>query len=449
MSDEVRGMCQQAEQLINSRKTNEAVKLLHRAESLDPTCGEVHGYLGMASQNSGDTKQAVAEYTKALQLNPQMSFINVNLGTCYLNLSQPDQAVPYFERYLQENPNAQDAAQVRQYIQQAGSRRGQSGQSGQNNLRGIVEQGQAFLNQRRFSEAQSAFEQAIAQQPNFPPAHFYLGYALAQSGQPQRAVSEFQRALQLDPSLKEAVLNIGSNYQSLGDSRNAIAWYERYLHENPGSPKTGDLRQRISGLQQQMRQHPQMDASANDYLPDAASGGRFYRWTTMPIRVCIVSGANARGYQDYYYKALTDAFGAWALGSQNRISLVPVTYPAPCDIFCDWTDDPNKMVGGDRAVEGGATHLSAQPMPNGDGGITGATLTILTNRGGTPLTFEDMKKVCLHEVGHALGINGHSSNNQDVMFFSESPTVLPQLTIRDQATICRLYGNYPTQRPPM
>jgi len=453
MSDEVRSMCEQAEQLINSRRTKEAINLLHKAQSMDPTCGEVHGYLGMAYQNSGSPQQAIPEYQKALELNPQMTFINVNLGTCLMNMNQLDQAVPYLNRYLETNPNAPDAAQVRSYIQQAGQRKGQ------NNLRGFVEQGQSLLKQNRFNEAQQAFRQALTVDPNFAPAHFFLGYALAQGGQSQQAIGEFQAALQIDPNMKEAVLNIGSNYQSLGDCANAITWYERYLRENPNSPKSGDIRQRIQGLRQQMQQaggqqqqqqqmggFQQNQPMENDYIGSAASGGKFFRWSRMPIRICIASGAGVPGYQNSYYQDLMDACSQWALGSQNRITFTLAADPSQADIVCDWTADPNRIVEQGRAVEGGLTKLNGQPMPNGvDVAIMSARVTILTNRGGMSLSDNDMKKVCLHEIGHALGINGHSNNNTDVMFFSESPTIAPQLTMRDCATICKLYANYPQQ----
>lgn len=505
MSDEVRSMCQQAEQLINGQRFSEAIRLLQRAGTIDPSCAEVHGYLGMAYQNSLNTRQAVEEYTQALRLNPQMSFLNVNLGTCYMNMNQLDQAVPYFERYLQENPNAPDAQQVRRYIQQAGSRKGQQ------DLRGLMEQGQALLNQRRYSDARRAFEQAVSTKPDWAPGHFYLGYALAQSGEHQRAIGEFQSALQLDPNLKEAVMNIASNYQSMGDSVSAITWYERYLQENPGSPKAGDIRSRINGLRQQaarQQQQPQRQVAAapvqssntgqtsqwqsedpyaglvppqqspwqasptdgvrnqpgvppntayagqaptappeDEYLDSATAGGRYFRWPAerMPIRVYIAPGAGATGYRDSFSRALADAFAAWAKGSDNRIAFWIVTDPSQADITCDWTGDPAKVVEAGRSVEGGLTKLSGQEQPGGvDVKIVRARVTLLTkDRGGTPLSDDDMKKVCLHEIGHALGLNGHSNNNHEIMFFSESPSVWPALTKRDKATIRRLYASYP------
>lgn len=433
-------MCEQAEQLINSRRTKEAINLLHKAQSLDPSCGEVHGYLGMAFQNSGNPQQAIPEYQQALQLNPQMTFINVNLGTCLMNMNQFDQALPYFQQYLQTNPNAPDAAQVRSYIQRAGA----SKQTG--NLRSLVEQGQSLLNQKRYPQAQAAFQQAIGVDPNFAPAHFFLGYAYANAGQCQQAISEFQSALQIDPNMKEAVLNIGSNYQSLGDIPNAITWYERFLRENPGSNKAGDIRQRIQGLRQQMQSsggrgvQQQQQTMQNDYFASAAFGGKYFRWMKMPIRVCIMAGDGVPGYQSSYYQDLMDSFSQWAVASGSRITFELANNPAQSDITCEWTGDANKVMDHGRLLEGGLTKLNGQPVNATDISITSAHMTILTNRGGMPLNDADMKKVCLHEVGHALGINGHSNNNNDVMFFSESPTILPILSNRDMATIRRLYG---------
>ncbi len=444
LTEQVHGMCVQAEQLINSGKTLQAVKLLEEAGRMDPTAGEVHGYLGMAYQNSGNPQRAIPEYRKALELNPQMTFINVNLGTCLMNMNQLDQAVPYFQYYLQTNPNAPDAAQVKSYIQQAGSRKGQQ------NLRAVVEQGQTLVSQKRFNDACSVFHQAIEIDPNFAPAHFYLGYSLAECGHNMNAITEFKNALQIDPSLKEALLNIGSNYQTLGDSKNAISWYDRYLRETPGSPKTSDIKQRIVGLKQQLgsQQGGQAGGSSPsdpDYFMSAASGGKFFRWPIMPVRVFIANGAHAPGYRDTYRKVLMDAFSAWAVASGNRIAFSLSSDPSQTNIMCDWTGDPNKVVERGRPVEGGLTKLSGQPQGGSDVAIVSARITILTNRGGMPLTDDDMKIVCLHEVGHALGINGHSNSNADVMFFSEAPTIWPALTKRDRATISRLYANYPPQ----
>ena len=88
LSDEVRSMCQQAEQLINNRQFDQALSLLKKAEKLEPDAAEVHGYLGMAYQNSMQTTNAIGEYEQALKLNPSiLPFLAFSCANCLdLNL---------------------------------------------------------------------------------------------------------------------------------------------------------------------------------------------------------------------------------------------------------------------------------------------------------------------------------------------------------------------------
>ncbi len=45
-----------------------------------------------------------------------------------------------------------------------------------------------------------------------------------------------------------------------------------------------------------------------------------------------------------------------------------------------------------------------------------------------------------HEIGHALGLLGHSPVAQDIMYFVETPSSHPvKLTQRDVNTLCKLY----------
>ena len=55
-------------------------------------------------------------------------------------------------------------------------------------------------------------------------------------------------------------------------------------------------------------------------------------------------------------------------------------------------------------------------------------------------------KTLLHEIGHALGIHGHSPNPQDVMFSNATPEVYSTLSKRDINTIRRMY-NLPPADP--
>lgn len=456
--DEVRAMLRQAETLINTKDFKGALKLLNKAKKLEPQSPEVHGYLGMAYQNSMRTQKAIPEYIKALELNPSMSFVNINLGTCYMNMGKPELAVPYFKAYLRDNPNSPNRAMVEQYIQQSGARKNQG------NLRSNFEQGQSLLNNGQTKEAFQIFSNIVRGNPNWGPGHFYLAYSASKLGNHRMAVNEFMESYRLEPTNKENLINIGSNYQSMGDTAQAITWYQKFLSESPGSSKRRDIEGRIRGLKNQAKQANQNSSNpginsnygnsnnqAADYMSSVSSKGKFFRWPphALPLRVYIASGNGLKGYNPGFNSVLQNAFLKWQKASANKLVFIFVNDQRQANINCFWTDNPNQIMDKGRLVEGGLTKLSGSYAGGANVSINNAVITILTlprNNNVQGFSEDELMKVCLHEVGHALGLNGHSNNNKDIMFYTESPSIWPALTKRDKATIQRLYSNYPQFR---
>jgi tetratricopeptide (TPR) repeat protein len=440
MSNEVRSMCDHAQRLIHSRRYPEAFDILNRALAMEPDCAEAHGFMGLALQNSGNPQQAIQAYQRALQLNPSMTFMYLNIGNCYLNLGQPDAARPYLEHYRQVSAGAPGAARAESAL-----RRAQEVHDHQA-FRQMVEQAELALEQRKFAEARRRFEQVVATRPDYAHGHFQLGYAWNQLGDNQKAIQEFQTALHLDPKMKAAVMNIASSYQSLGDTGSAIAWFERYLGMNPPAADAEAVKKTIALLR---KAGPQMGSpDLPDYLDDSALDGRFIRWPRekLPLRVFVDSGASVQGYRDSLRQVFDEALAAWQKGCGYRLSFAQASSAAEANIAVSWSSDYAGVKGQTTGAEAGLTVLEIEALPTGERVISSVTITLLTvDDRGVPVTDVEMKKTCLHEIGHALGIRGHSSNNRDVMFFSESGSVWPALTKRDKATLTRLYADYPPQ----
>lgn len=299
-----------------------------------------------------------------------------------------------------------------------------------------------LLRTNRAFEARQLLERAAKLEPGSAGIHCNLGLSYQNSGNLDRALSEFQTALRLQPNMPAATLNMAGCYQSMGQSQTAIEWFQRYLHLRPTPPDANQVQDIIAAITA-ISKKPGADPALPDYLMSITADGT-YRWPArkLPIRVYIDAGAGIDGYRDSFSRALLQAFDTWSSASGNRLAYTLVAERADADVICDWTSNPVEVSRVGTQSERGIAEVIANPQNE----IQRATIKILTKPmldDGT-LSDDDMKKACLHEVGHVLGLQGHSMNNHDVMFFTiDTSTVWPVLTKRDKATIAKLYELYP------
>ncbi len=181
-------------------------------------------------------------------------------------------------------------------------------------------------------------------------------------------------------------------------------------------------------------------AQSGDYLAEMGVDG-FHRWPAQrfPLRVYIHDGRGVPGYKQSFSQIMSQAFQEWAQVSQGRITWMQVASPGEADIVARWSAAPRPRGGG---VEAGVTETVTQIDPRtGNGSIRSAKITILTQLAGRSFSDADMRKTALHEVGHSLGLEGHSRSRSDIMFAAVNPAQVPYLKERDVNTINRLYGN--------
>jgi tetratricopeptide (TPR) repeat protein len=104
---------------------------------------------------------------------------------------------------------------------------GGSGSSGSNNplqqevgspAFKVYNQGVDFLHAKKFAAAQTKFEQAIRDNPNFAEAHNNLGFTLRQQG-PQnysKALDHYNKAIELKPNMAETYEYRGVLFTKMG-----------------------------------------------------------------------------------------------------------------------------------------------------------------------------------------------------------------------------------------
>lgn len=180
-------------------------------------------------------------------------------------------------------------------------------------------------------------------------------------------------------------------------------------------------------------------AGQNDYLAAVNADGSF-RWSPdrLPLRVYITDGGNVAGYRPEFRKMIADAFNEWCKNSHGLLSWSQVNNANQADIVCTWTNSPTVQPG---SVEAGQTRTLVQTnRDTGEGRIVSAQISILTQFMGKSFTNENMYKTCLHEVGHSLGLQGHSDVASDIMYPLVNPAQATNLKQRDFNTMTHLYS---------
>jgi tetratricopeptide (TPR) repeat protein len=101
-----------------------------------------------------------------------------------------------------------------------------------NNLLGLI-----CLQTKRFDEAVTYIEKAIAEMPGDAQAHANLGLALIGLKQLEQAAEHFHESLKLAPDNPRVYSNLGSTYVSTGRIPDAIACFQQALAIQPAFPE--------------------------------------------------------------------------------------------------------------------------------------------------------------------------------------------------------------------
>jgi hypothetical protein len=160
-------------------------------------------------------------------------------------------------------------------------------------------------------------------------------------------------------------------------------------------------------------------------------------WQTLPIRVFFAIPGN----WSTYYTADLPAAAAESWNQPNwHEFLVVVTKASEANVVCTVVDTPPANWSTNQV---GQTEYHYDPKTNVMSSAPGDVTVMVTihNHFGTRLSSAEMQGVIAHELGHALGIGGHSPNSSDLMYAMEQPEIVtPQL--RDLNVIRTAYQAY-------
>lgn len=189
--------------------------------------------------------------------------------------------------------------------------------------------------------------------------------------------------------------------------------------------------------------HKPSPTAPADYLSQlGAAGSARWRPSHNPIKVYVAVDDKVEGYKPEFVPIVQQAFQEWSDALKGRIKFS----------FVPESEKPDMTVRfSSKRIElpcEGYTYVTPQP----DGLIDTAAITLITlDRQQKPEDDESIHCIALHEIGHALGITGHSKGPKDIMrpHMDVTPGQHYTLSQSDKNTILRLYTADPfaTTRP--
>lgn len=225
-------------------QTDEALKLLERATTLDPRFAMAYariGYIyGVVRVNEGHRARPYLE--KAFKLSDRLSdkdklFIDVWYSLTHGDL---DRAIRTLRRIIAEYPEETEAYwrlgdQLVQQLKMTEAietyERGLAVDPGAKEIWNTL--GFAYSALGQYDKAIAAHQRYVALDPQEPNAHDSLGMTYDQAGRRAEALAEFDRALALKADFHFAYLHKGDVFVQLGRYRDAIAQYRRFIELAP------------------------------------------------------------------------------------------------------------------------------------------------------------------------------------------------------------------------
>lgn len=179
-----------------------------------------------------------------------------------------------------------------------------------------------------------------------------------------------------------------------------------------------------------------VSAAADDYFTQitAASNGRLTRFDHSPITLYIDSIPASEELKTEYQHALFESLSLWEEASGGKVKFKQVNTPNDADIKLTWT---YKLMRSNRSRRIGEANLVRMEAGKFHVEIVISLRDFTTMK---LLDYDTLKVATLHELGHAVGLWGHSPEPRDVMFYSAAAT---KPTERDAATLRKVYETPP------
>jgi len=204
-----RALLIKADFLLKERKLDDALTRAKAAAAAEPQLATAHYALGMIYRTRNELDEAVQSFSEALRLNPRAAAAEIELAQVHLLQNSASKSLQYARDALKSDPNS---IQARLTL-----------------VATLISQGNG-------TDADVELKPLVAQYPQSPVVHSYLGAASLLRNNQTAARRSFERALQLDPNSTEALAGLVSLDVGAKRVAEAKARIEAYLPKAARNP---------------------------------------------------------------------------------------------------------------------------------------------------------------------------------------------------------------------
>ncbi len=273
------------------------------------------------------------------------------------------------------------------------------------------------------------------------PYYFNNGKTLYNAGQYDGSVKFFDRSLQTNPN------NTAARYfLTLALSKGTPTYSHQEALYDMANSKTHDMAQSYAKSQIYVMKERLIEGMEDNYIYSAVQNKDILRWNieSFPLKVYFEQTKPS------YRENIKKAFDQWANAS-GFLQFKEVFKPEESDIEIRFTPYAGPKCNGPQCNYVIATTTNTTDKYHR---LNRMIITFYnSNPYGEEFTNSEIYNTALHEIGHALGIAGHSNNPNDVMYannhkvsgvFSPYDSGIFYLSKRDLNTLALLYRLAPS-----
>lgn len=157
-----------------------------------------------------------------------------------------------------------------------------------------------------------------------------------------------------------------------------------------------------------------------------------YHWDHLPMRVVFYLPSNWQELYPSDRDLYIEAVNEW--NQEGKQALIAIVAPgSPSDAAVTFVR---------QADLGGTTRGRTEAVHDSNGVMKSANIKIALDTPWGVIAAGDARATIAHELGHALGINGHSPYPEDLMYSAQIPGQPRETTVRDLNTVMTAYPSY-------